>query len=168
MIPTTPELVRAETDARLAAARQRHLVRQLQKAHRADRRAQRRLRLASWWERRRRRGDVAPSLASAGAAATYSPSVEVRSLLDDVAQRVTASGTRSEQRILHAMSDVSWQESPGTAAALVDWDGTEISRLRAFGLVHGLILDSLGPAEHVWLLDQAGDPDGAGGADLVA
>jgi hypothetical protein len=41
----------------------------------------------------------------------------------------------------------------------VDRDGTEASRLRAFGFVHTHLLEALGPDEHAWLLDLL---DGAG------
>ena len=72
------------------------------------------------------------------------PTRQVRMLLDDVALRITASGTRTERRALHAMADVSSSVAPGAATALVDWGGTEISRLRAFGVLHWLLVEELG------------------------
>ena len=88
------------------------------------------------------------------------PSVELAQVLDEAAHRVAEQGTDSERRLLEAMADVAAQSAPGAAAALVDRDGTEVSRLRAFGLVHTHLLEALGPREHAWLLDLL---DGGGG-----
>ena len=74
-------------------------------------------------------------------------------LLEEAAHRIADRGTSSERRLLEAMSAVAGPSAPAAAAALVDWDGTEISRLRAFGLVHAHVLNVLGPREHAWLLD---------------
>ena len=53
---------------------------------------------------------------------------------------------------------------PGAAAALVDWGGAEIARLRAFGIVHGVVLrhgPDLGlPPDH-------GRPDVSGGVQTI-
>ena len=51
------------------------------------------------------------------------------------------------------MADVAAPTAPGAAAALVDRDGTEASRLRAFGLLHSHVLEALGPRDHARLLD---------------
>jgi hypothetical protein len=51
------------------------------------------------------------------------------------------------------MAQVVAPTAPGAAAALLDTAGTETSRLRAFGIVHGHLLGALGVAEHAWLLD---------------
>jgi len=51
------------------------------------------------------------------------------------------------------MADVAAPTAPGAAAALVDWDGSEASRLRAFGLLHSHLVDALGPRDHARLLD---------------
>ena len=45
------------------------------------------------------------------------------------------------------MADAVRRVSPGAASALVDWDGAEIARLRAFGIVHGIVVRDLGPGE---------------------
>ena len=81
------------------------------------------------------------------------PSVELAQVLDQAAHRVAEKGTSAEPRLLEAMSEVAAQSAPGVAAALIDPGGTEISRLRAFGLVHTHLLEVLGPREHAWLLD---------------
>jgi hypothetical protein len=97
-------------------------------------------------------------------ATSTDPTRRVRGLLDDVAVRVASSGTRTERRVLHAMSDVAAPVAPGAAAALVDWGGTEVSRLRAFGVVHRLVVEELGPYFHAMLLDRV---SGGGHADDV-
>ena len=96
------------------------------------------------------------------------PTRQVRMLLDDVALRITASGTRTERRALHAMADVSSSVAPGAATALVDWGGTEISRLRAFGVLHWLLVEELGPHFHTLLLDRTRGDDGPADGVLVA
>ena len=81
------------------------------------------------------------------------PSVELADLLDEAAHRIAEWGTGSERRVLEAMADVAAPTAPGAAAALVDWDGSEASRLRAFGLLHSHLLEALGPRDHARLLD---------------
>jgi hypothetical protein len=36
----------------------------------------------------------------------------------------------------------------------VDRDGSEPARLRAFGILHGVVLSLLGPEDRAWLLDR--------------
>lgn len=82
--------------------------------------------------------------------------VDLARVLDEVAQRVVDHGTRSEARILHAMAGAARRARPGAAAALVDWQGAEVARLRAFGVVHGVVLH-LGPDAAADLLDRVRD-----------
>jgi hypothetical protein len=96
------------------------------------------------------------------------PAVEVRMLLDDAADRIADSGTPAERRLLQAMSEVSVHRSPGAAEALVDWGATEISRLRAFGMVHAVVIEELGSVEHAWLLDRMRGEDATGDEEMVA
>jgi hypothetical protein len=77
---------------------------------------------------------------------------EVASLLDAAAYRVDEHGTPAERRLLGAVAKVSEATAPGAAAALVDWSGTEVSRLRAFGLLHAHVVRVLGGREHASLL----------------
>ena len=58
------------------------------------------------------------------------------------------------------MSEVAAPSAPGAAAALVDRDGAEAARLRAFGQVHGHLMEALGPREHARLLDLLQDAGG--------
>ena len=74
-------------------------------------------------------------------------------LLDEVAQRVVAHGTRTEAPVLEAMATAAHEARPGAASALVDWDGSEVARLRAFGVVHGVVL-GLGADAGSALLDR--------------
>ena len=71
-----------------------------------------------------------------------SPPLEA--ILDRTAERIIESGTRCDPATLRAMAAATCHLCPGAAAALVDRDGSEIARLRAFGIVHGVVLRSLG------------------------
>ena len=79
---------------------------------------------------------------------------ELERVLGRVAERVVEHGTLTEARVLQAMAAASQEACPGAAAALVDWNGSEIARLRAFGIVHGVVLEVLGPFGHSVLLEQ--------------
>ncbi len=41
------------------------------------------------------------------------------------------------------MANVAMTLMPGASAALIDWDGSEVARLRSFGLMHGVLLRDL-------------------------
>ena len=69
--------------------------------------------------------------------------MELNDLLTSTAYRIDAEGTRSQSRILSILAAAVSRIAPGAAAALVDWDGTEIARQRAFGLVHGIVMHEL-------------------------
>jgi hypothetical protein len=129
-------------DVRRRARRGRHAVRRRRSPGPSVRRLRRRL--ATLWlvqppSRRR-------------------PDEEVRAELDGILRRVAESvvecGTVNERRVLALLATAASQASPGAAAALVDWDGAEIARLRAFGIVHGVVLDTLHRSDRLWLLHQ--------------
>jgi hypothetical protein len=80
------------------------------------------------------------------------PSAELGQRLDEAAHRIAEHGTSGEARLLAAMAKVAAASAPGAAAALVDPEGTEVSRQRAYGVVHTHLVTSLGPREHGWLL----------------
>jgi hypothetical protein len=80
--------------------------------------------------------------------------MELEDILNDVAYQVVDSGTWTESRALWAMAAATRDVCPGAAAALVDWGGSEIARLRAFGIVHGVVLRVLGPRGRLRLLEQ--------------
>lgn len=69
--------------------------------------------------------------------------MELNELLNRTAGHIVADGTRTESLTLQAMASAAGNLNPGAAAALVDWDGSEIARLRAFGIVHGVLLREL-------------------------
>ena len=75
-------------------------------------------------------------------------------LLALVAERITEHGTAAEARVLELVSAAVHRTNPGAAAALVDWNGAEIARLRAFGLVHGVVVADLDAGAQSALLDQ--------------
>ena len=153
MDPMSEYLARAVIEARIASASERRTGRRIEDDRRAGRRQRRRQALASWWRRRAARGFDPGSLALAVVAPDRAPTDTVARLLEDAAHRIADRGTWSECRLLEAMSAVAGPSAPAAAAALVDWEDTETSRLRAFGLVHGHVLNVLGPREHAWLLD---------------
>ena len=66
--------------------------------------------------------------------------MELNELLNRIAIHIVADGTQLESLTLEAMASAAGDLSPGAAAALVDWNGSEIARLRAFGIVHGVLL----------------------------
>ena len=72
--------------------------------------------------------------------------IELIDTLDRTAHRIVDDGTRTASWTLQAMAAATQDVCPGAAAALVDWDGSEVARLRAFGIVHGVVLRDL-PAD---------------------
>jgi hypothetical protein len=167
MDPMSGYLAKAAIDAILASAEERRPGRRIGQAPRAQRRRRRRDAIAQSWQRRAARGYDVGSLALAAPAPRRPPTVVLTQVLDEAAHHIAERGTGSERGLLEAMSLVAAPSAPGVAAALVDVEGSEASRLRAFGLVHGHLLDVLGPREHAWLLDllDAADADEADDAD---
>jgi hypothetical protein len=79
---------------------------------------------------------------------------ELAEILDRTAHHIVDGGTSTSSRTLHALAAASRDICPGAAAALVDWDGSEIARLRAFGIVHGVVLRDLSADAQLHLLRQ--------------
>jgi len=77
-----------------------------------------------------------------------STTMELQHVLDRTAHLIASRGTQSESTILEALSAAARTLCPGAAEALVDWDGPEIARLRAFGIVHGALLRELSSVQH--------------------
>jgi hypothetical protein len=92
----------------------------------------------------------------------------VADVLAEVAERIAEKGTESERLVLDAMSDATRAVAPGAAMALVDWAGSEVARLRAYGLLHGLVLHALDRDDHAWLLDRVHGVSGDRVDDRVA
>lgn len=78
--------------------------------------------------------------------------MELSDILHSTAFSVVENGTRAELPVLDAMAAAVAASSPGAAAALIDWDSSEVSRLRAFGVVHGLILYDIPECDRAELL----------------
>jgi hypothetical protein len=153
MDPMSEYLAMKTIEARLAAAHELRPGRRIEEERRAERRRRRRLAVARWWQSWVAHGPEvgAPRLAASSMPA-LPPSVGLGQVLDEAAHRIAERGTTSERRLLQAMAEVAAESSPGAAAALADPAGSEVSRLRAFGLVHTHLLEALGPREHAWLL----------------
>jgi hypothetical protein len=154
----SPPLAELMMKTRLAEADERRLGHQIRTGKREERRRRRRPALDAWRQLRvqRRAGFRPRRLTAVAGAPALTPSAEVAQILDVAAHRVSELGTASEHALLQALSDVVAPTTPGAAAALVDARGTEISRLRAFGLVHAHVIEELGPRQHAHLLDLVG------------
>jgi hypothetical protein len=158
---TSAQLARLMIRTRLAEADERRLGHQIRTGKRDERRRRRRLALDARRQHRvqRRAGSRRRRLTAVAAAPALTPSAEVAQILDLAARRVSELGTASEHALLQALADVVAPTAPGAAAALVDERGTEIARLRAFGLVHAHVIEELGPRQHARLLDLVGGRD---------
>jgi hypothetical protein len=80
--------------------------------------------------------------------------MELNELLNRTAHRIVADGAQVESLALHAIAAAAMDLNPGAAAALADWNGPEVARLRAFGIVHGVLLRELPTAAQAQLLTQ--------------
>jgi hypothetical protein len=163
MDPLSEYLARATIEARLASARERRHGRELEKERRARRPRRRPLTfLRGWWPSRaalvRQVATRRPTPPPPPPTPPPSPSLQLAHALEEAAHRIAEQGTSTERRLLEAMSEVVAVSAPGVAAALVDQGGSEVSRLRAFGLAHTHLVVALGPAEHAWLLDLLDHP----------
>ena len=178
------DLVRAVGDARHRAARHDHLVRAVRRARRLEKRSGRRavldarraggrVRLPSWltgWWRRSAGVDAtgAPLLAAVVPPPPEVVAEELGGLLQQLADRIVAHGTARERPALEAVADTARWVAPGAAAALTDWAGTEVFRLRAFGVLHGVVLGVLGDEDRWYLLERLRGGNGLADSDLVA
>ncbi|WP_258802382.1 hypothetical protein [Pseudarthrobacter sp. NS4] len=77
---------------------------------------------------------------------------ELNTFLGLTAERIVAEGTAAERATLEILADAARPMAAGAAAALEDWDGSEIARLRAFGIVHGVLISELGAPAQAGLL----------------
>ncbi len=59
----------------------------------------------------------------------------LKSILNDIADIITAKGTTAVRKDLTALAAAVRDTQPGAAAALADWDGSEIARERAFAVI---------------------------------
>ncbi len=138
---------------RAAGARHRRLVNEVKEGRRAERRAKRAA-AVSWWHRRVVPVGDQPALTVARAPRPEDVTRALGVLLDGIAQRIAEQGTATERVALLAVHDTARWSAPGASAALVDWEGSETARLRAFGVLHGVVLGALGPEDRAWLLER--------------
>lgn len=68
--------------------------------------------------------------------------------LESAAHRIAEHGTHSESMLLGELAAAARTVCPGAAEALIDWNGPEVVRLRAFGIVAGALLRERDPLEH--------------------
>jgi hypothetical protein len=151
------DLAREIDKERVAGARRRRLVAEAKEARRTERRVRRRAEREASHRRWRRRGLLVrqkPALAAAPAPRPEDVVEALSILLGGIAERIAEHGTVSEGRALQAVHDAVHWSAPGAAAALVDWEGSETARLRAFGVLHGVALSGLSPEDCAWLLDR--------------
>ena len=148
-------LVRAVIDARLAAAEQRRLAREATRARRAARPGPHRPRPRWPWRRPAPVTAPAPAptaLHVAPAPAAVPTDVALSRILDDLSEDVAEHGTGSQRRMLAEVAAATRTMAPGAAAALVDRHGSEVARLRALGLLHGVARNELSSGEQARLL----------------
>ncbi|WP_062464426.1 hypothetical protein [Demequina soli] len=61
----------------------------------------------------------------------------------DLGPRLVEEGTAAHKEELERVSSAVSSLAPGAAAALVDWAGTEVSRLRAWAVARSALLEHL-------------------------
>lgn len=168
----TRDLVRAMETQRATDVKKRWLIGEARQARKARRRAERdtagprrRLPRLRW---SRARVQTAAALTAAPRPSAEAVAAAVARLLDDVADRVVERGTGSERPALQAMADAARVVAPGAADALVDWEGSEAMRVRAFSVLHGVVLHVLGSEDQAWLQEQLETPGSSGTGQWVA
>ena len=158
------DLARAVIDARRAETSARRLTTDTRRSRPRTTRAVPEREHGRWLRGLRRRGSVGTDPASATPTPLPRPTLITRrtppaaavaldAMLALVAERIVEHGTATEARLLQHLSDAVSHAAPGAAAALVDWEGAEVARLRAFGVVHGVVLAGLAPRAQSSLLD---------------
>ena len=139
--------MRAVDEARLTAARERHLAARVLRARRAERRAERAGRApsvvgpAGGW-----RTALRSPLAAVADRRPEEVAAALGGLLVRIAERIAEHGTGSQRPACEALQTATRWTAPGAAEALVDWEGAEVARLRAFGVLHGVAMGLLGAA----------------------
>ncbi len=73
--------------------------------------------------------------------------------LESIANSIAENGTSAEAPVLEAMARLARTYAPGASAALIDWSGPEVVRLRAFVLVARAISRHLPEFDAADLLD---------------
>ena len=157
-------VVRAVIEARLAAAGERRLAHDAardRRAARRDRRSEptsRRARRTWPWRRQAPAPGRPPAPATDALRMAQTPTRgsvtdELGRLLEDLIERVAEHGTDPDRGTLDELAASTRSVAPGAAAALVDRDGSEVARLRALGVLHGVALSDLTTQQQARLLD---------------
>ncbi len=68
--------------------------------------------------------------------------IDLSTLLDEAADRVATGRVHDLWPLLEALAAAGGERRPGAAAALVDRDGPDVARMRAFGTIHRTVLGS--------------------------
>jgi hypothetical protein len=74
--------------------------------------------------------------------------------MNEMAHQVAEQGTESARDHLEAIAARIAGRAPGAAAALIDWDGAEIMRARAFGRAARVVVNDLEEWERHALVDE--------------
>ena len=69
--------------------------------------------------------------------------MNTQTTFDRIAHQIVEHGTITETDALETLALHAASTHPGAAAALVDWDGSEVSRLRAYSVVVGALQSEL-------------------------
>lgn len=65
----------------------------------------------------------------------------------DIGDRLEVEGTVAHRASLEQLAQAVRPFAPGAAAALLDWTGTEIARLRAYAVAHAVLRERLAEAQ---------------------
>lgn len=80
---------------------------------------------------------------------------------ENIALRIVDEGTWTLRPDLEEMAALAAPEAPGAAAALVDWSGSEVARLRAFSVVAATLTRSTSTPDLAELLGHAASTQAA-------
>lgn len=73
--------------------------------------------------------------------------MDTQSTFDRITRNIVEHTTRAELPAFEVLARNARKIRPGAAAALVDWNGAEVVRLRAFGVVVTALREHLSPDE---------------------
>jgi hypothetical protein len=140
------DLARASIAARHSEASDRRLATEVGASRRRD----------LWRPLRRRRDPVVIAARPIPLVrrTTPEPGAVLDDLLATVAQRIVEHGTASEARVLACLAAAVRGTNPGASAALVDRDGSEVARQRAFGVAQGVVVEHLDQRARAALMDE--------------
>lgn len=85
---------------------------------------------------------------------TQETDMNLETRMNEMAHQVVEQGTESAREHLETIAAFITGRAPGAAAALIDWDGAEIVRARAFGRAAGVIINDLEVWEQNALVDE--------------